>query len=152
MGAGMPTHYNGTECEKRALDLFIKLNRAAESVNGRTMASIMGAGLTPTQFGVLETLYHLGPLMPSQLAEKHLKSRNNFTLVIDNLEKAGLVSRMRSDTDRRAVFVSLTELGTYKVKAVLPQFVNALVTDVGILDKCEQEQLGELLRKLGKGK
>ncbi len=148
----MPTHYNGTECEKRALDLFIKLNRAAESVNGRTMASIMGAGLTPTQFGVLETLYHLGPLMPSQLAEKHLKSRNNFTLVIDNLEKAGLVSRMRSDTDRRAVFVSLTELGTYKVKAVLPQFVNALVTDVGILDKCEQEQLGELLRKLGKGK
>ena len=57
----MPTHYKGTEEERRALDVFIKLMRAAESVADRTGGPMAAAGLTPSQFGVLETLYHLGP-------------------------------------------------------------------------------------------
>src|ERR1051326_4147509 len=129
----MPTHYQGTEEEKRALDVFIKLMRAANSVGDRTGGPIAAEGLTSSQFGVLETLYHLGPLMVSQLADKHLKSRNNFTTVIDNLEKEGLVRRERDREDRRAVTVHLTDTGRQCIERVFPRFVQATVAEMQIL-------------------
>ena len=49
--------------------------------------------LTAPQFGVLEALYHLGPLCQKDLAAKILKSSGNMTMVIDNLEKRDLVRR-----------------------------------------------------------
>ena len=146
----MPTHYPGTEEERRALDVYIKLMRAAGSVTERTGSPLLAAGLTPSQFGVLETLYHLGPLMASQLAAKHLKSRNNFTTVIDNLEKQGLVRRERDRQDRRAVTVYLTEAGRARIEEAFPRFVEAIVADMGVLTPDEQEQLGALLRRLGR--
>jgi MarR family 2-MHQ and catechol resistance regulon transcriptional repressor len=146
----MPTHYKGTEEERRALDVFIKLIRAAESVGERVGRSIAASGLTPSQFGVLETLYHLGPQMIGQLADKHLKSPNNFTTVVDNLEKQGLVRRERNTEDRRVVHVHLTEPGRQKIAEVFPGHVQAIVAEMQILSPEEQEQLGALLRQLGK--
>ena len=147
----MPTHFDGNEEERRALDLFIKLSRASESILERTECPIAQAGLTPSQFGVLETLYHLGPMMPSQLADKHLKSRNNFTIVIDNLEKRGLVTRCRGAQDRRSVLVSLTDAGKQKIETLFPAFVAGMVREMSVLTTEEQEQLAGLLRILGKG-
>ena len=146
----MPTHYEGSEKERRALDVFIKLMRAADAVVARTVEPVTAAGLTPSQFGVLETLYHRGPLMLSQLADKHLKSRNNITVVVDNLEKLGLARRERSDEDRRAVWVHLTEAGRERIGRVIPEHVRVVVQDMEVLTAEEQEQLGALLRRLGR--
>jgi MarR family 2-MHQ and catechol resistance regulon transcriptional repressor len=44
--------------------------------------------LTISQFGVLEALYHKGPLCQRDIASKILKSTGNITLVIVNLEKS----------------------------------------------------------------
>ena len=147
----MPTHYRGTDEERRALDLFIKLHRAADSITTRSYCPIARAGLTGSQFGILETLYHLGPMMPSQLADKHLKSRNNFTLVIDNLEKLGYVRRERSQTDRRAITIELTDTGREKVADVFPQFAEGLTRQTQVLTADEQEELARLLKILGTG-
>ncbi|NUO15561.1 MAG: MarR family transcriptional regulator, partial [Planctomycetaceae bacterium] len=88
----MPTHYQGSESEVRALNVYIKLMRASESVTARLSAFLQSTeGLTVSQFGILEALYHLGPLNQSQIGEKMLKSGGNITTVIDNLEKRGLV-------------------------------------------------------------
>jgi MarR family transcriptional regulator, 2-MHQ and catechol-resistance regulon repressor len=146
----MPTHYQGTDEERRALDVFIKLMRAADSVAARTGCAIAAAGLTPSQFGALETLYHLGPLMVSQLAEKHLKSPNNFTTVIDNLERQGLVRRERDQQDRRVVRIHLTDTGRDRVAHALPPFVQSVVATMQPLTPDEQHQLAHLLRRLGK--
>jgi MarR family 2-MHQ and catechol resistance regulon transcriptional repressor len=147
----MPTHHEGTEEERRALDVYIKLMRAADSVGLRSMASIQGSGLTPTQFGVLEALYHLGPMMLSELAQKHLKSPNNLTVVTDNLEKHGLVRRVRDEKDRRVVRVFLTDTGRDLIRRVFPVHARNVVAQMSVLTPEEQEQLGCLLRRLGKG-
>ena len=81
----MSTHYQGTSEERRALDLYIKLSRAAESVNQRVNRHLQEVNLTVSQFGVLEALYHLGPMTPGVLCDKILRSTGNLTLVIDNL-------------------------------------------------------------------
>ncbi len=60
---------------------------------------------------MLESLYHRGPLRPREISARLLKSGGNITLVVDNLEKRGLVRRQRDSVDRRVVVVSLTEKG-----------------------------------------
>lgn len=145
----MSTHYKGTRAERRALDAFIKLARAANAVGAALADTFAGAGLTESQFGVLEALLHLGPLCPRDLAAKLLCSTGNLTLVLDNLEKRGLVRRERSTTDRRSLTVHLTAEGKSLIEGLFPRHVAGVVARFGVLTAAEQEELGRLCRKLG---
>jgi len=145
----MATHYQGPEEEIRSLNAFIKLTRAANSVMSYLAATGAYSDLTITQFGVLETLYHLGPLPHCEISAKQLKSTGNMTLVIDNLEKRGLVKRVRSQDDRRVVTVHLTSEGEALISAIFPQHVERIVELMGALNAEEQEELGRLCKKLG---
>ena len=146
----MPTHYQGTPKERLALNTFIKLTRATDSFISRLYRRGTLCELTPRQFGVLESLYHLGPMRPGEISAKLLKSGGNITLVVDNLKKRGLVQRERSAQDRRVVVVSLTEAGEALIRGLLPGHVAAITEQFSVLTAEEQETLGRLCRKLGK--
>lgn len=146
----MPTKYRGTAGERRALDAYIKLRRAANTVGLKESEVIRAARLTESQFGVLEALLHLGPLCQRELAAKILKSAGNLTTVIDNLEQRRLVTRRRDREDRRIVTVHLTARGKRLIRSVLPRNVEAIVAAFSILDANEQEHLAALCRKLGR--
>ena len=148
----MPTHFEGSRAERRTLDTFIKLTRCTNSVLGELSTRQTTGDLTPSQFAVLETLYHIGSMTQGEVSSKVLKSTSNLTTVIDNLERDGYVRRERDEKDRRVIHVHLTEAGTRKIEAVLPTHVEALVDIFSVLSVSEQETLGELCKKLGKGK
>ena len=137
------------ETTYRALNTYTKLMRAAESVTSRVSRSMSAAGLTISQFGVLEALYHKGPLCQRDIATKILKSTGNMTLVIDNLEKRGLVRRVRDNQDRRYLTVHLTESGAVLIEGALAHVEAAIVSDLAILSPAEQQTLGRLCKKLG---
>lgn len=146
----MPTHYRGTPEEILALDAYIKFTRANNTLESRLFQQNVVEDLTPTQFGVLETLHHLGPLCQGELSCKLLKSTGNVTLVLDNLEKLGLVERQRSNEDRRRVFISLTPAGQEKINRIFPHVANAIRAEMGILTPTEQVQFAQLCGYLGK--
>jgi len=124
--------------------------RAAESVTSRVSRHMSAAGLTISQFGVLEALQHKGPLCQRDIATKILKSTGNITLVIDNLEKQGLVQRVRSMEDRRYFAVHLTEKGNELISTVFSTVEAAIVAEMSVLTEAEQAMLGQLCKKLGK--
>lgn len=140
---------NDTNLKNLALGTYTKLMRAAESATSRTSKVMTAAGLTISQFGVLEALYHKGPLCQRDIAAKILKSTGNITLVIDNLEKNGLVRRERDSEDRRFLTVHLTEAGTGLIAKVFADVEAAIVADLATLTAEEQETLGRLCKKLG---
>jgi MarR family 2-MHQ and catechol resistance regulon transcriptional repressor len=146
----MGTHYKGTEEEIRALNTYIKLMRASDSVTARLNSLFTVEELTISQFGVLEALLHLGPMCQRELGQKILKSSGNITMVVDNLEKQGLVIRQREGEDRRFVTVYLTEEGSRLIGEIFPRHVEAIVEEMSILTSAEQEELGRLCRKLGR--
>src|SRR5690242_21642582 len=91
----MSTHYRGSAQERAALDTYIKLMRAADSMTGRLDPLMRAADLTVGQFGTLEALLHLGPLCQRDLGRKLLRSGGNITVVVGNLARRGLVRRAR---------------------------------------------------------
>ena len=146
----MGTRYLGTTEEVTALNAYIKLVRATESVSHRLHRHLESSKLTVTQFGVLEALFHLGAMHQRDLAEKLLKSGGNITLVIDNLEKRQLVKRDREVGDRRCISVSLTPAGKQLISDLFPAHVDAIAQQMSILSLEEQAELGRLCKKLGK--
>jgi MarR family 2-MHQ and catechol resistance regulon transcriptional repressor len=123
--------------------------RAAESVTSRVHRVLTAPKLTISQFGVLEALYHKGPLCQKDIAAKILKSTGNITLVIDNLEKNGLVRRERDNEDRRFLTIHLTDSGSELIARVFADVEAAIVTEIAFLSESEQELLGNLCKKLG---
>ena len=147
----MPTHFQGSPETKRALNAFINLARATNSLQARLSVQLEGQGLTVGQFGVLEALLHLGPMTQCVLGEKLLRSGGNITLVIDNLEKHGLVRRERQTEDRRTIVIHLTPKGMRLIKRVFPAHAKMILKEMSQLEPKEQEDLRRLCRKLGTG-
>ena len=144
----MGTRHRGTNEEINALNAFIKLQRASESVATR-VHSVLPEGLTITQFGVLEALHHIGPLCQGELAEKLLRSGGNLTLVVDNLEKAGYVLRERDPADRRFVVVKLTDKGQAFISDIFPKILANVTREMAALSSTELLDLGRLCKKVG---
>jgi MarR family transcriptional regulator, 2-MHQ and catechol-resistance regulon repressor len=147
----MPTHYRGHERTVRALNAYINLARASDSVFGRMAAQLESQGLTLGQFGVLEALLHLGPMCQHTLAEKLLRSGGNVTLVVDNLEKRGWAQRERQKADRRQILIRLTAGGRRLISRVFPSHAKAIEREMSFLDAGEQMALRRICRKLGRG-
>jgi MarR family 2-MHQ and catechol resistance regulon transcriptional repressor len=123
--------------------------RAAESATTRIHRHLVSTGLTVSQFAVLEALYHLGPLSQREIGKKILRSSGNITMVIDNLEKSGLVRRERFEADRRFYIVHLTDKGYDLINELFPLHAAVIAEDFGVLTAAEQEALGRLCKKLG---
>jgi MarR family 2-MHQ and catechol resistance regulon transcriptional repressor len=145
----MPTHYKGSKQEVQALDAFIKLVRGSDSVMSRLRGSLDSSDLTESQFAVLEALLHLGPLCLKALAQKLLKSGGNLTMVVNNLQKRGLVRRQQEGSDRRYTSIHLTPSGDKLIRRVFATHVVAIVREMQALSPPEQAELGRLCKKLG---
>lgn len=147
----MPTRYRGAENEVRALNALITLVRASEAVVGALQRELAGKRLTTSQFGVLEALFHLGPLCQGDLAGKLLRSGASTTSVVDGLEQRALVVRQRTEEDRRFVRVALTGTGRKLIQGMFPAHAQTVTRLFRVLTAEEQEQLRRLCRKLGTG-
>ena len=147
----MATRHHGSPREARALDAYVKLLRAAESLTARLAPGIEAADLTTGQFGVLEALFHLGPLCQRDLGRKLLRSGGNITVVVDNLERRGLIRRERGEVDRRFLAVHLTPQGGALISRLFPRHAARLAEEMAALDAAEQEELARLCKKLGLG-
>ena len=105
--------------------------------------------LTPTQFGILEVLYHKGTMCQKELGEKLLKSGGNITKVIDNLERDNQVRRIRHEKDRRYFQIELTESGKKVIEDVFPKIMNNLVDNFSVITLEEQKSLADLCKRIG---
>ena len=146
-----PAPRDWTPDQTEALGLWVALARCYSSFAKAVSCKIQEYGLTTPQFGVLEALYHLGPLSLGDLADKLLVTGGNVTYVMDRLEQQGLVYRERSEDDRRVIQAKLTAEGRSLVDGVFQghaEFVEHLTRHV---EPGERRTLRELLRKLGRG-
>jgi DNA-binding MarR family transcriptional regulator len=63
------------------------------------------------EFAVLQTLNNHSPLMASEIANELKVSSSHITAVTDRLVGKNYIQRVRSDSDRRIVYLEITEDG-----------------------------------------
>lgn len=134
---------------KQSLKLFIVLSRAYKAINESSSKLFQAHGLNPTEFGVLELLYHKGKQPLQKIGGKILLASGSITYVVDKLEKKGLISRIASPEDRRVTYAVITDEGHQFMSEIFPEHEKNLHELMTALSDEEQKQAIELLKKLG---
>jgi MarR family 2-MHQ and catechol resistance regulon transcriptional repressor len=144
-------HDYGTRNNKN-LKLMVVMARTIGTLDRTFNPDFKEAGLTQPQFGVLEALYHIGPMTVNEIIAKTLSSSGNMGVVIENLIKAGLAEKHTAPDDRRVRRVSLTTTGADVIGNLFPIHMSSLAKAVKILSDQELDDLTKLMKKLGKGR
>lgn len=132
-----------------ALKLFIVLSRAHREITDRVVEDIRSYDLNPTEFAVLELLYHKGEQPIQQIGKKVLLSSGSITYVVDKLEAKQLLIRQPCPIDRRVTYAVITESGKQLMAEIFPDHKRAIAEIFGGLTADEKTTMISLLKKLG---
>ena len=138
-----------TEEVKQSLNLFIVLSRANKAIHECTNQFFQENGLNPTEFAVLELLYHKGRQPLQKIGSKILLASGSITYVIDKLEKRGYLARISCPSDRRITYAEITDEGSKFMDELFPRHEQQLYNLTSALSPEEKDQAIELLKKLG---
>ncbi|AZB42539.1 MarR family transcriptional regulator [Bacillus sp. FJAT-42376] len=134
---------------EQSLKLFVVLSRAYRAMNDRMNKHITSFGLNPTEFGVLELLYHKGDQPLQQIGGKILLASGSITYVVDKLEQKGLLARKACDKDRRVTYAHITDEGKALIEDIFPSHQQKIDEIVGILSEEEKSQAIEMIKRIG---
>lgn len=132
-----------------SLKLWVVLSRAHEALAARAKQDIERSGLSLTEFGVLEALYHKGDLSAGEVSRRVLLKSGSLTYVIDKLVERGLVRRRECETDRRRTYLALTARGRATMRRVWPGHAAAIQLATDGLSLAEKRTAARLLKQLG---
>lgn len=132
-----------------SLKALTVLMRSSQHVQESIKKSISNFGLNPSEFGVLELLYHKGEQPIQNIGKKILLASSSLTYVIDKLESKGLVSRKPCETDRRVIFTAITEEGRKVMDEIFPLNEKDIEEIFSVLEPEELKQYVELVKKVG---
>jgi DNA-binding MarR family transcriptional regulator len=107
-------------------------------------------GLTGPQLTVIKLLEELGDLSLSSLSERIRAQNSTVTGIIDRMEREGLVKRERSTTDRRMVYIRLTDKGQKLAKEIQVEPMEIFRSALSVLAPSDVRDLLRILTKLQK--
>ncbi|MBL4952488.1 MarR family transcriptional regulator [Neobacillus sp. OS1-32] len=137
------------ESTATSLKLFIVLSRAYKAINEHVNKVIQAAGLNPTEFAVLELLYHKGDQPLQQIGAKILLASGSITYVVDKLEHKGLLNRIACPKDRRVIYAHISDDGKKLIQDIFPEHAEQIDKLMSSLTEEEKTAAIELLKKLG---
>ena len=134
--------------ESAEQEAALSVLRTSDQLQIRFARLLREHGLTPSQYNVLRILRGEGkPLPILEIASRTITVVPGITGLIDRLEQAAFVSRVRCAKDRRVIYVALADRGT-KALAALDEPLAALHHQ--LLGHLSQAELKELIRLLEK--
>jgi DNA-binding MarR family transcriptional regulator len=128
-----------------------RISQLQREVHLAQRATFARHGLDAPSFDVLAALRRAGPpyqLTPTALMRTALVTSGAITQRLDRLEERGLITRGRSDSDGRAVVVTLTESGRGALDDALPDHLATEQALLAGLSDADREQLTGLLRRM----
>lgn len=133
----------------QSLKLFIVLSRSYKAINEQVNKFITGNGLNPTEFAVLELLYHKGEQPLQQIGGKILLASGSITYVVDKLEQKGLLKRVACPNDRRVTYAKISDEGKQFIEGIFPEHEQRIHDIMSVLSDEEKNTAIEILKKLG---
>lgn len=143
------------QIDPKTIRLMDELGFVSRSMYHMREQSVDEAGLSFAQYRVLMHLFFAeqmgdrSELNPSEISDRQGVSRNTMSAFIRNLEEEGLVERRLDPDDRRRFNISLTDGGRAIVSDYTRDHLKTVDQCFSALTPEEQENLYNLLQKLG---
>lgn len=114
----------------------------------------MSAGLTPLDlklphYDILANIYRFPGMTQQDLANRMLVGRSNLSMLLPELERRGLVTRVPDSGDKRVRRLTLTADGQVLTLSALKVQVQVIEGMMAALSADECETLGDYMRRVG---
>lgn len=126
------------------------LFRTHQNILEQVKESIKDFDINVNEFQALEALYHKGKLTTQALCDTVLVPGSSMTYVVDQLEKKGLVVRLKDEKDRRINYVMLSPKGLNDTEIIYNKHYEEMRKRFDKLTSEEEVTLQILLKKIGK--
>ena len=126
-------------------EIIDNLRRVFQVVNGQSKKAERETGLTGPQLWAIKIISQGSPIMVSEIARQMYLHPATVVGILDRLEKQDLVTRVRSNEDRRVVRVEMTARGEALVKKA-PEVAQGLL--VAGLEKLPLKRLKNIAEGL----
>ncbi|WP_029329972.1 MarR family winged helix-turn-helix transcriptional regulator [Exiguobacterium oxidotolerans] len=123
--------------------------RAVDALHEVIKQDVAKSGLNPTDFSVLELLYHKGRQPIQLIGKKVLITSSSITYVINKLEKKNYVVRQACPTDGRVTFAELTAEGRKLMDTIFPEHEQVINQVFQGIDPSDIEALIKTAKKIG---
>jgi DNA-binding MarR family transcriptional regulator len=128
--------------------VLISLRRIIRAIDLHSRLLLERHGLTGPQLVVLKALMSLGEVTVGELARRVHLSQATTTGVLTRLEKRGLITRTRSDIDRRRVLVRGTSAAVKLLSSAPPALQEQFLARFGELEDWEKSQILSSLQRV----
>jgi len=105
-------------------DILVSIRRITRAIDLQSKQLVKQTGLTAPQLVVMMAIRKEGRASPTTVAREVALSQATITSILDRLEKAGLVRRERSESDKRIVYACLTADGQKRLEEA-PELLQA---------------------------
>ena len=111
---GGPPDANLSPRDRQSFRIALRIREINSLANARIAEALSSSGLTMPQITAIRLVAHAGSLTMSQICAEMNASPSTVAGIIDRLEAAGIVERVRSEEDRRVIYVHLAAKGSEK--------------------------------------
>lgn len=127
---------------------LVALRRILRATDRYARDLAKAAGLTAAQFRVLQVVAERGFCTAKDIAQRMRISQATVTSLVDKLVRQGMVTRQRSETDRRQTNIVITDLGRETIKKAPDALQQRYVRKFEALEDWEQASLISALERV----
>jgi DNA-binding MarR family transcriptional regulator len=128
--------------------VLIAVRRVIRATDLQSKYLARTTGLTTPQILILQTINGQQELTIGQLARAISLSQATVTTIIDRLEKRQLISRIRSATDKRKVYLELSDAGRETLANAPPLLQQQFIEQFSNLKEWEQSMITASLQRV----
>lgn len=129
-------------------EILISIRRITRAIDLQSKKLVKQTGLTAPQLVVMQSIRKQGRLSPSAVARDVALSQATITSILDRLEKAHLVRRERSSTDKRIVYACLTSEGQKRLEEAPELLQSGFLRQYRKLEDWERSMLVSALQRV----
>ena len=129
-------------------DALVSLRRILRATDIHAKKLAKESGLTTSKLLVLQTIAEEGEVTIGGIASQVNLTQATITTIVDFLQKQGLVQRERATSDKRKVFVTLTDKGRQILENAPTALHDRFSEEFECLEEWEQMQIAAVLKRL----
>ena len=128
--------------------VLVSLRRIIRATHLNSKRLEKETGLTTPQLVVMASIRHRGTAVASEIARNVSLSQATVTNILNRLESHGLITRERSDEDKRCINICLTPEGETLLETAPEPLQQSFVVRFSALEDWQQHQLVASLERL----
>ncbi|MGD0031400.1 MarR family transcriptional regulator [Paenibacillus illinoisensis] len=125
---------------------FIQMSKM---IQDQFRSELKKADLNFTELSVLVSLEHEEKQAIQQISQHVSLTSGALTYILDKLENKKLLTRIPCHSDRRVIFVQLTDKGRHLIDCILPNLYNLADTQFNSLTMDDADKLEKLVTNMG---